>query len=149
MLTKKLPHDALYPIAPHGIAAFSRYRKPKAPLAGPRAIICHKENEMPRKIPLPGIVTNEKIRPPQKAACTGKRERAFSLHGVNHSGRKALTSLGAPAPQHSLPAGGTHARAKTMTSLAFDFTGLIRSFHCSLRCYRQALSCMPTRAFSL
>jgi len=39
---KKFPHNALYPVAPHRIAAFSRYRKPKTPLAGPHAIMHRK-----------------------------------------------------------------------------------------------------------
>ena len=61
---EKFSHDALYPVAPYRIAAFSRYRKPKTPLAGLRAIIGYKKNKVPRKAALPRIVTPEKIRPP-------------------------------------------------------------------------------------
>jgi len=31
MQTEKLPHDALDPVSPHRVAAFSRYREPKTP----------------------------------------------------------------------------------------------------------------------
>jgi hypothetical protein len=80
--TKKLPHHALYPIAPHGVAVFSRYRKPESPLTGPRAGIHRKKNKIPRKNAPPHIVTIEKIRPPNKPAGAGKRMSAFSLHGA-------------------------------------------------------------------
>ena len=43
---EKLPHNALYPVAPYRVAAFSRYREPKTPLAGPRAIIHCKTNKI-------------------------------------------------------------------------------------------------------
>jgi len=70
---ENLPHHTLDPVAPHRITAFSRYRKPKTPLTGQRAVIQHKKNKMPRKIALSRTVTFEKIRPPQKAVCTGKQ----------------------------------------------------------------------------
>jgi hypothetical protein len=44
---KKLPHNALYPVSPHRIAVFSRYRESKTPWAGPRANIHHKKNKIP------------------------------------------------------------------------------------------------------
>ena len=128
MQAEKFPHDAFYSVAPHRVAAFSRYRESKTPLTGARVIRCHKKNKMPRKVALPRIVTVKKIRPPHKAVRTGKRKRAF-VHVPARSGRKALASLGAPAPQHGLPAGSTHARAKTVTSFSFDPAGLIGSFH--------------------
>jgi hypothetical protein len=126
---KKLPHEALYPVAPHRVAAFSRYREPKTPLAGPRAIIRRKKHKIPRKKALPRIVTIEKIRPPHKAVLTGKRKRAFFPHLPTRSGRKALAPLGAPAPQYGPPAGSAHARAKAVTSFPLDPAGLIGPFH--------------------
>jgi hypothetical protein len=89
---EKLPNDALYPVAPHRVAAFPRDSKPKAPLK-PRAIIGHKKNEIPRKVALPRLVTVKKIRPPQKAVRTRKRKRAFSLHVLTGQTERRLRPL--------------------------------------------------------
>ena len=44
---ENLSHEALYPVAPYRVTAFSRYRKPKTPLAGPRTVIGRKYNKIP------------------------------------------------------------------------------------------------------
>ena len=43
---EKLPHETLYPVAPYRVTAFSRYRKPKTPLAGSRWIKGREKNKI-------------------------------------------------------------------------------------------------------
>jgi len=58
--------------------------------------------------------------------------------------RQAFAAFGTPCAQDFTSTASTHAGTKTMGTLAFDYTGLKRSFHGRIR---DCLSCTPA-AFS-